>query len=287
MTDPAPLELPRLELTRLAAFATGPNGGNPAGVVLRAEGLAEAEMLAIAAEVGYSETAFLTEIGPDRFGVRFFSPQAEVAFCGHATIASAVQLAERIGPGRRTFVTPAGEIAVDTERTPDGIAASFESVATHSEPAEPAIIEEALAALRWSATDLHPDWPVRVAFAGNQHLILAAATRDRLAALEYDFAALLALMIREQWTTVHVFGPEDEATFHARDPFPIGGIVEDPATGAAAAAFGGYLNGLHGRADRRLVIRQGADMGRPSTIGVRTFAAHDRVTSSGTAVPIA
>jgi len=51
------------------------------------------------------------------------------------------------------------------------------------------------------------------------------------------------------WTTVHLFWPENADRFHARDPFPVGGVVEDPATGAAAAAFGGYLRDL-GRIDR-------------------------------------
>ncbi|MBK8459984.1 MAG: PhzF family phenazine biosynthesis isomerase [Micropruina sp.] len=276
----------RIEVARLAAFSSDPAGGNPAGVVLGAEGLSEAGMLAIAAEVGYSETAFLVELGPGRFGIRYFSPVAEVAFCGHATIASAVRLAERSGTGVRTFVTPAGEIVVDTFRSARGIAASFASVATHSVAASADVVAETLAALGWAESDLHSDWPAHVAFAGNDHLILAAATRERLAALDYGFDSLLAIMTREGWTTVHVFWPEDDVTFHARDPFPVGGVVEDPATGAAAAAFGGYLNALHGRADREFTIHQGADMGRPSTLDVRTFADHDRVRVSGAAVVI-
>jgi len=80
---------------RYAAFTTDASGGNPAGVVLDARGLDDQTMQAIAAEVGYSETAFLT----DR-AVRYFSPKAEVPFCGHATIATAVARAELIGCSR-------------------------------------------------------------------------------------------------------------------------------------------------------------------------------------------
>lgn len=89
---------------RYTAFSTDPEGGNPAGVVLDAAGLGDDAMLAIAAEVGYSETAFLTAppegLGePGRaFTVRYFSPKAEVPFCGHATVATAVALAERAAP---------------------------------------------------------------------------------------------------------------------------------------------------------------------------------------------
>ena len=99
------------EVLRYAAFTTDPRGGNPAGVVLDATGMTDEQMLATAAEVGFSETAFLVP-GPDPVGVRYFSPRAEVSFCGHATIASAVAWAERHGPGRLLFDTPAGEVEV-------------------------------------------------------------------------------------------------------------------------------------------------------------------------------
>ncbi|HEX8864792.1 MAG TPA: PhzF family phenazine biosynthesis isomerase, partial [Lentzea sp.] len=88
---------------RYSAFTKDPEGGNPAGVVLDASGLSDDEMLVIAAKVGYSETAFVLPSGKGReFDVRYFSPKAEVPFCGHATIATAVALAERIGDGPLT-----------------------------------------------------------------------------------------------------------------------------------------------------------------------------------------
>ena len=86
-------------LLRLAAFTTDPAGGNPAGVWIGPRFPPDPEMQRIAAEVGYSETAFLVRDaaspGLGRFRVRYFSPLAEVPFCGHATIASGVALAER------------------------------------------------------------------------------------------------------------------------------------------------------------------------------------------------
>ena len=79
------------DVRRYAAFSDDPQGGNPAGVVLDATGLDDAAMLAIAAEVGYSETAFITEDrGGGTYRVRYFSPLAEVSFCGHATVATAL-----------------------------------------------------------------------------------------------------------------------------------------------------------------------------------------------------
>ena len=88
-----------MEVLRYAAFTDDPRGGDPAGVVLDAAGLDDSRMLAVAAELGYSETAFRTPRGEGRVGVRDFSPLAEVPFCGHATIATGVAWAERHGDG--------------------------------------------------------------------------------------------------------------------------------------------------------------------------------------------
>jgi PhzF family phenazine biosynthesis protein len=78
-------------------------------------------------------------------------------------------------------------------------------------------------------------------------------------------------MAERSWTTVHVVWAQQRSVFHARDPFPPGGVVEDPATGAAAAAFGGYLRALGlVEVPGEVTIVQGADMGRPSrlTVGI-------------------
>lgn len=276
------------EVLHYAAFTTDPAGGNPAGVVLDATGLDEAAMQRIAADVGYSETVFLVDTDPAarRLRVRYFSPLVEVAFCGHATIATAVALAHRDGPGELVFDTAAGEIPVRTEER-GVVLASLVSVPTRTRPATPDEVTAALAALRWSPDDLDPSWPAHVAFAGVEHLVLAAASRARLADLDYDFTALGDLMRQRGWTTLQLFWPEDERTVHVRDPFPVGGVVEDPATGAAAAAFGGYLRGL-GRvpAPRRLTLVQGEDMGRRSELVVDVGPDDARVTVTGSATPM-
>src|SRR3954451_1121415 len=116
---------PWSEVLRYTAFSSVPEGGNPAGVVLDAGALDDSDMLAIAADLGYSESVFLTPppegLGGQEgrgFSVRYFSPKAEVPFCGHATVAAAVALAERIGPGELVFATRAGTVPVEvTEET--------------------------------------------------------------------------------------------------------------------------------------------------------------------------
>ncbi|WP_327287118.1 PhzF family phenazine biosynthesis protein [Streptomyces sp. NBC_01198] len=276
------------EILHYTAFSADPAGGNPAGVVLDASGLDEEQMLGVAARLGYSETAFLTaRTGERAYAIRYFSPKAEVPFCGHATVATAVALAERDGPGELEFATPAGPVPVSVVRQDGELRATLTSVEPYVEDPDPADVTEALAALGWDAADLDPALPPRIAYAGARHLVLAAGTRTRLADLHYDFARLEALMHRAALTTVQLVWREAERTFHVRDPFPVGGVVEDPATGAAAAAFGAYARELAlVPADAVLTLYQGADMGRPGTLSVELRAGDARVRVGGTGTRI-
>ncbi|MDF3300739.1 PhzF family phenazine biosynthesis protein [Streptomyces tropicalis] len=259
-----------MEVLEYVAFATSPAGGNPAGVVLDATGLDDAAMLATAAAVGHSETAFVLPSDDGALDIRYFSPLAEVPFCGHATIATAVAYAHRHGPGRLLLRTRAGDVPVVTSAAADGsVVATLVSVPPRTAPIAEDDLAELLEALRWPAGDLDPALPPRAAYAGAWHPVVAAADRGRLARLDYDMPALARLMQRRDWATVDLVWRESPTVFHARNPFPPGGVVEDPATGAAAAALGGYLRetGLVA-APATLTVHQGEDMGRPSTITV-------------------
>ncbi|MFD4743033.1 PhzF family phenazine biosynthesis protein [Streptomyces virginiae] len=282
------------EVLRYTAFSHDPDGGNPAGVVLDATGLDDRAMLEIAAELGYSESAFLTA-PPEGFGgeegrsftVRYFSPKAEVPFCGHATVATALALGERIGPGELLFATRAGTVPVSVTVEGERLRATLTSVEPHTEEIGAEDLAEALAALDWPEADLDPAFPPAIAYAGARHLVIGARTRGRLADLAYDFARLEALMRRLDLTTVQLVHRAGPAEFHVRDPFPIGGVVEDPATGAAAAAFGAYARerGLV-PADAVLTLHQGTDMGRPGVLTVELREGDPRVRVSGTGVRI-
>ncbi|MFF5264142.1 PhzF family phenazine biosynthesis protein [Actinomadura viridis] len=279
------------DILHYTAFTTDPAGGNPAGIVLDASTLDDAAMLAIAADLGYSESAFLTPppegLGePGRaFTIRFFSPKAEVSFCGHATVATAVALAERIGPGALTFATQNGTVPVEVAEVDGALQATLTSVEPYLE--EAAGIEEALDILRWRKDDLDAALPPRFAYAGARHLVLAAATRERLADLDYDFDRLAAYMTEHGLTTVQLVWRASEHVFHVRDPFPVGGVVEDPATGAAAAAFGAYLRELGATTPTAtLTLHQGEDMGRPGLLAVELREGDPRVHVSGNAVRI-
>ena len=277
------------EVLRYTAFSSEPAGGNPAGVVLDATGMTAEQMLAVAAEVGFSETAFLVP-GGDRTPTRYFSPRAEVSFCGHATIAAAVARAERSGPGRLLLDTQAGPVEVVTAADADGRwQATLTSVPPRTVELSDGDRRALLDALDWADGDLDATLPPRVAYAGAWHPVLAARTRERLAALDYDMAALDHLMAARGWTTVDLVWRETGTRFHARNPFPPGGVVEDPATGAAAAALGGYLReGGHLPLPATVTVLQGVDLGRPSllTVGIPADPTQGiQVTGSAVALP--
>jgi PhzF family phenazine biosynthesis protein len=287
-------------LLRLAAFTTDPSGGNPAGVWIGDALPPDTEMQRIATDVGYSETAFIAPDGsnaPGRFRVRYFSPLAEVPFCGHATIAGGVALAERglAGPptrpgepGEIALTTNGGPVAVGVEAGDDGrIRATLTSIAPWVREPDPRLLSGALELLGWRPDELDPDLPPAIGFAGVKHLILAAREASRLASLDYPFEALKSLMLEADLTTIQLVWREAPDRFRARDPFPVGGAVEDPATGAAAAALGAYL-----RERGEIVppatfeIAQGVEMGRPSRITVSIVPGEDGVRVSGNAVAI-
>ena len=270
---------------RYSAFTTDPGGGNPAGIVLDARGLSDDAMQRIAADVGYSETAFLLPRADGELEVRYFSPLAEVSFCGHATIAAMVAHARRQGPGDFVLHTQAGRVRVTVDA---GSIATLTSVPPRVEALDAADLDGVLAALRWHRDDLDPVLPPAVAYAGAWHPVIAVATRARLADLHYDFDALAALMASRGWPTINLVWRGDAHTLHARNPFPPGGVVEDPATGAAAAALGAYLAGQDQLPDdRRFTIHQGHDLGCPSVLRVDVpVDVRDGVRVSGTAVEI-
>jgi PhzF family phenazine biosynthesis protein len=280
-----------IHVHRLAAFTDVAEGGNPAGVVLTDEPLADEEMQRIAAEVGYSETAFCTPSPDDqrRWAVRYFAPTIEVPFCGHATIAAGVLLGGAIGEGELFLDTRSGEVRVAVDHDAGGRRrATLTSVPPHVEPAGD-LLDQALGTMTIGRDELDPRYPPALAYAGARHLIIVVATRRHLGQLDYDFDALRAVMERARLTTVAVLLREREDLYHARNLFPVGGVEEDPATGAAAAAFGAYLrSGQHLAVPATLEIVQGVDMGRPSRLGVTIPTdAGGGIEVTGTAVEIA
>ncbi|MCQ3000970.1 PhzF family phenazine biosynthesis protein [Pseudomonas syringae] len=250
---------------KLAAFSDGDQGGNPAGVWLGDFLPDEVTMQRIAAEVGFSETAFAAPI-PEGFRVRYFSPEAEVPFCGHATIALGAALAGQHGDGVFNLTLNQATITVEGYAQGDLISAALQSPPTQSEAVDPDLLQEALALFGYEQHDLDARIPPAQINGGAQHLVLALNSREKLRAMEYDQQAGHELMTRAGWVTVILAYAENLQLFHTRNPFAWGGVYEDPATGAATAAFAGYLRDLGWPHGGHIDIVQGEDMGSRSLI---------------------
>jgi PhzF family phenazine biosynthesis protein len=118
-----------MNVLKIAAFSDGDSGGNPAGVLISDELPSDAQMQSIAADVGFSESVFAAPT--DRgWRVRYFSPESEVPFCGHATIALGAALALQCGDGVFLLTLNQAEITVEGRRDGTVIAAALQSPPT-------------------------------------------------------------------------------------------------------------------------------------------------------------
>ena len=271
---------------KIAAFSDGDVGGNPAGVVVANALPSGADMQRIAAEVGFSETVFAMPL-QDGWRVRYFSPENEVQFCGHATIALGAALALEYGDGAFELTLNEACITVDARRQGTLVSAGLQSPPTRSDAASSALVADALALFGYTPDDLDSRLPPALAHGGANHLVLGLRTRSALAAMRYNLADGRELMQKAGLVTVLLAYAETFQRFHTRNPFASGGIYEDPATGAATAAFAGYLRDIAWPHAGTIDVVQGEDMGMRSRLQAEIPAAHSAsIRVSGTARPM-
>lgn len=250
----------------LDAFTDQPFGGNPAGVVLLESDQFPEEklMLQIAAELRYSETAFIRRHSDKEYTIRYFTPKAEVELCGHATIASFYLLHhEGLASGTCLCHTLAGDLRIEAGERVMMQMAMPRIVATVEETDE---IYKAL-----DVNDYHPTMPVQIAYSGLPDLMLPLPDVDTLQALNPDMEAITAITKKYDAVSFHVFAfANDGYTAHVRDFAPLYGVPEESATGTANAALTFYLqhNGCLG-AEADGSFMQGEAMGRPSVVATQ------------------
>jgi len=280
------------------AFTRRPFGGNAAGVVLDPEGLADAQMQAIAREMNLSETAFL--LPPDDpqadVRVRWFTPTVEVDLCGHATVATfhAAMAGGRLEPGAYRMQCRSGILPVDAGRDAKGSRVTLGLPVPEVIPME-GESAQILDALGLAAGDVDPELPMMSA---GPWAIVPVVDRRGLNALSPDFGALRRLAGKGGAGNTIVLTRdtvEPGAAVHLRMFAPWYGIDEDPVTGSAQGPVAAYLasSDLLTRNDgadtARYVAEQGDGIGRPGRIEtvVRFRGAQVRsITITGRAVTV-
>lgn len=252
---------------RKAAFTHGDVGGNPAGVVIADEFPSDEEMLAIAADFVYSETAFAVRQNDESWHVRYFAPEQEVDFCGHATVALGATLGEEYGAQIYNLHINNGSISVEARE--DG-SATLVSLPTSYQDIDADLKKQVLDAFHLSAEHIDQDIGVHMVNAGNNHVFIPLSSRETLAAMDYEMEPMKALMREHNIVTIALAFRENAKTVHIRNAFAFGGVFEDPATGAAASAVSGFLRDrdlLEFSGDSaQLTYLQGDDMGAPSRL---------------------
>lgn len=255
-----------MELHRVSAFSDNGSGGNPAGVAVVQSMPTEQQMQSIAAKVGYSETVFACQQN-DIWRVRYFSPEVEIPFCGHATIALGAVLAKQVGNGVFGLKLNDTQITVQGAFENGRASGALQSPSTFIAKPSSALVAETLALFGYQQSQLDERLPPMLINAGSDHLALTLNSRQALSDMKYDIHEGKVLMLREGWITVILAFSETPQLFHSRNPFASGGVYEDPATGSASAAYAGFLRDMNWQHQNSLEFIQGEDMGLRSRIG--------------------
>jgi trans-2,3-dihydro-3-hydroxyanthranilate isomerase len=247
-------------------------GGNPLAVVLEAEGLATADMQAIAAEFNYAETTFVLPPADRRntAQVRIFTPKAELPFAGHPNIGTAFMLAHlgRADGEKFVFEEKAGLVPIDVMRNGGKV------VSTRLAAPQPlTIVEEVAPELAASAAGLKASdivgRPV-IASTGASLLFAEVTSRAVLKEATCNTNVFISHLPPQRVIGVHLYVPvrEDSVEIQCRMFAPLYGVPEDPATGGANVTLAGLLALRRPEPDLafRVIIGQGFDMGRPSIL---------------------
>ncbi|HCK89714.1 MAG TPA: hypothetical protein DHW54_00910 [Gemmatimonadetes bacterium] len=291
----------------LDVFTESTFGGNPLGLFPNTTHLPTELMQRIATEMNLSETVFLgppeTDQGTAR--VRIFTPRVEVPFAGHPTVGTALFIAhqELAGESAVSKTAPAltiileeniGLVPVDVSiEGKDPVFARFKTAMLPEHRESPHSYQDLARMVGLNPEDICPEGlPPEMVSCGLPYHVIPVRTIEAVRRASLDMA-LWKTMLADSWAH-HVYlicmeAEGDKADIRVRMFAPGSGVAEDPATGSAAAALGGYLSNLDTREDSSLswTVEQGIEMDRPSLIYVeadRSSGATSEVRVGGRAV---
>jgi PhzF family phenazine biosynthesis protein len=257
----------KIKVDRLSSFAETINGGNPAGVVLNADNFDEKKMKLIAKNVGYSETAFVSNSNKADFKIRFFTPKEEVNLCGHATIAAFSLLIKEkiISQGKYTQETKAGILEIECNKNSEIF--MNQNLPNFQEKLNQELITNAL---NIDKDELLEDIPIEIVSTGLNDLMIPIKSLEALNQITPNMKKIENICNQNNIASFHLFCiPKNEFHTSSRNFAPHLGIPEESATGTASGALGCYLikHKIY-EANKQLLFQQGLSMNKPSKIKV-------------------
>lgn len=260
----------KVNVYTLNSFAKTSEGGNKAGVVLNADSLSEEEMLKIAAKVGFSETAFVSDSNLADYKVRFFTPVDEVDLCGHATIATYYTMSclKLIKMGNYHQETKGGVLGIEVQENHfvwmNQFTPSFSELIDKREIAD---------SLNIDVANLVPGLSPQILSTGLRDIIVPVQSVEILNSIKPDMEKVKEISRNYNAVGYHIYALEstDGANAYCRNLAPLYGIPEEAATGTSNGALACYLyhyGQVNEEEASRLTFRQGYSMNKPSEIHV-------------------
>ncbi len=264
------------EVFHYDAFSDKPGMGNPAGIVLDTKNLSEERMLAIAAAVGFNETAFIMPSDQADLCLRFFTPGHEMDLCGHAAVASLCMMKERgfLGAGELKLETRAGVLPVSIAED-GGLTTIGMQQAEYREERFTGSLENLSDSIGLSKNDLDLRFPVVFGNTGIWTLLLPVRCLAKFRMMKPDNARFPEILTQKPRSSVHPFCLETihpEADMHGRHfSSPFSGTVEDPVTGTASGVMGAYYwkyIRIPRENKRAILVEQGQEIGKDGVVKV-------------------
>ena len=257
----------------MSAFSKDNKGGNKAGVVLNRAELTTSQKMGIAKELGYSETAFVTDSDVADYKIEYFTPTDEVPLCGHATIATFALLyhLKMLEKEDYTIETKAGILRMKISE--DGMIFMEQNKPEYLDYLEPEEFEGGLET-QW----ISKDQAIQIVTTGLKDIIMPIDSVEHLAELKPDHKVMAEVSEELKVVGVHAFAFTEDAEITAicLNFAPLFGIDEESATGTANCALASYLF-RHYKKKQQYIFEQGYNLGQISRIVVNVVAENDEI----------
>ncbi len=255
------------------AFASKPNKGNPAGVVLNADDLNEHKMQSIAKKLGFSETAFILKSNVADICIRYFTPGHEMDLCGHGTVASVVALYENNNNIIKTIETKAGILEIDVTKKESGkIFVTMQQVNAQFIEYE-GNVSELAKVIGLSVKDIDTSMPIIYGSTGIWTLLLPIKKIQSFKKMKPDNKSFQNVLTQNNHASIHPFCLETyrhNSSMHGRHfSSSFSGTIEDITTGTASGVMGAYyMKYLSDKDELSLIVEQGQELEKDGQVHV-------------------